>query len=590
MEDSSIVRLTLRGLPGCIAVGLLVGGLEALPLALAVKVDVGLGALAALILLSAAGFAALGAIVGLPLGLLSHAALRRFVVERGLGAQVALTGGLLIFVLFSGFAEEAFADGRAAAALFLLGLPLLLMATGFLLVSRLYRPGEGAVSAPLVLSGVGLGGLVLLLLAGLGLRAGQGPSASGLPSDPRVLVVMVDSLRADLGAAPTPNLDRLSARSASFSSAIVPQPESGPSLATLQTGLHPLRHEVIAPGDRLRRVEALLSATFEAEGFATGGFVSSAELDHRYGFDFGFQVYDDDRIGGLPALGRVRLVDLALRLTGLAPADRPDAATVDRFLAWLDRASDLPFFAVVHLHGPRAPYRSHGLPGFEASGPQGAGLVDHRARLGDTDFDEVERRALRRLYREEIAAVDLQLGRILDAIDAHELTSRTLVVVVGTGGEVLGEHGGAFTHRGLFDATVRVPLILAVPGLDSAQVFPYDVRLQDLYPTLLAHAELRPRHESEGLSLGGFLTGRRDKSLPNALVGRDLDGAWAVGLRSGGAKFVVRLIDGVERLFDLDEDPRETQDAAETMPATVDQARRIVHPDRVRLTELVRSR
>jgi arylsulfatase A-like enzyme len=590
MGDASILRLTARGLPACAAVGLLVGGLEALPLALAVKLAFPLWWYAALVLAAGAVYAALGLAVGAALGPLVHLAMRRIVVERGLGAQLALTAGALLLLLFSGFAEDAVASGRGPVAALLLALPLVLVATTFLLASRLYRPSERPAWPSAVVAGISAGGFVLLLLGGLGLRGSALGASGALPTDPRVLVVLVDSLRADLGSASTPAWDRLAASGATFTRAVTPHADTASAFATLQTGLSPLRHEVLGEGDRLRRVEALLSATFQAEGYATGGFVSSGSLGRAGGFDYGFDVYDDERAALPAALARVRPFGLALRVAGLVPERRADARTVDRFLGWLDGVADRPFFAIVHLHGPRAPYEPHGLPGFEANGSPGAPAFDHAATLGATGLDETDQRALRRLYREEVTAVDAQLGRMLDAVEGWGIADRTLVVVVGTGGEVLGEHGGAFTDRGLFDATVRVPLVIAPPGLAAPARVDADVRLYDLYATLLDHAELRPRHESESIALQGYIDGRRDRSLPTAVLGRDLDGAWAIGARNNGVKYWVRLADGAEHLFDLDEDPRESTDLRERMPDTLDQARRLVHPDRVRLTSLLRER
>ncbi len=587
MEDASVLRLALRGIPACAAAGLAIGGLEALPLALAVKVELSVAQQAAATLLAGGLYAVLGAAFGGVVGLVVHPLMRRIVVARGLAAQLALAAGALLLLLFTGFAEEAADDGRGAVAIVLLGLPLFFVGALFLLASRLYR--DPSARASWIAGGVGAGAFVLLLLGGVGLRASGPAVGQALPSDPRVLVLLVEGLRTDRGAAPTPSLDRLAASGVAFTGAVTPSPEPAAAFASLQTGLSPLRHEVLVPGDRLRRVDALLSATFRAEGYATAAFVSSADLAGRSGFDHGFDVYDDDRLPGPAAFGRIRPIGLAARLAGLLPAERADARTVDRFLGWLDGVTARPFFAIVHLRGPQAPYVPHGLPGFEANGPPDQPTFDHAAAGPGPFTAEADQRALRRLYREEVAALDAQIGRILDAIDGHGLADRTLVVVVGTGGQVLGEHDGVFSGRGLYDATVRVPLVLARPSDPGGTTVDVDVRTLDLYETLLEHAELRARHESEAISLIGYLDGKRDRPLPTAILGRDPDGAWAVGARNNGVKYTVRLVDGEERMFDLDEDPGETTDIRESMPETLDQARRLVHPDRVRLTELLRT-
>ncbi|HXG55596.1 MAG TPA: sulfatase-like hydrolase/transferase, partial [Vicinamibacterales bacterium] len=98
-----------------------------------------------------------------------------------------------------------------------------------------------------------------------------------------------------------------------------------------------------------------------------------------------------------------------------------------------------PFFMWVHLYDAHAPYAP----------PQ--------------EFLEKAGNA----YDGEIAYVDAQVGRLLDALEAHGLTSSTVVAVTGDHGESLGEHGEA-THGMLaYDATLRVPLIVSAPGSDA---------------------------------------------------------------------------------------------------------------------------
>lgn len=589
MEGSSVLRLAVRGVPAGAMAGLLVGGIEALPLALGVKIELSLVQLATLVGISGVLYAAIGAVVSLCVGLPLHGAMRRIVVARGLAAQLALTTGLLLLLLFSGFAVQAFGDGRYLAALMLLFMPLLLTFTTFLLASRLYRDADRSRSPFGTVAAVGGGGYALLLIAGLVLRGSTAAGGLALPTDPRFVVVVVDALRADLHDLPAPNLQALAAEGVHFTSAITPQPDTAPAVASLLTGLAPLRHEVLGAGDRLRRVEALLPATFRSEGYATGGFVSTPDLRHELGFGYGFQVYDDELVVGMHALWRLRPLALVQALIG-APSARPDDATVDRFLAWLDGVTERPFFAMVHLHGPRAPFRPHGLPGFEANGTLQNPVIDHAAILDKPVDGATDLRLLRRLYREEVAAVDAQIGRIMQAIGDRQIDDRVVLVVVGTGGQLLGEHGGVISHRGLYDPTVRVPLIVRVPGGASGAVVDADVRMFDLYATLLEHAELRSRHESDAIPLGRYLRGERSQDLSSTLIGRDLDGGWSIGVRNNGVKYIQRLDDDGELLFDLDEDPEELDDVMERMPQTADQARGMLSPHVSRLRALLRRR
>jgi len=561
-EDLSLPRLVLRGASHGAALGLLVGGLEALPLGVLVTMPLGLTGLLPLVALAAISFGLLGFVVSFVVGWPIHLLLRRVVVSRALSLQLAVTALLLVGYLFGGFAYDEWTGGRAWAAAFLLALPVFLFVTTFLLSGRLYRMAEFGQKAPVGFWPVALGGMLLLQVAGVGLSLSRDTGGRGaLPDDPRFVVIAVDGLRADLGSAQTPHIDRLVTEGAVFTQVISPTPDPAGAVAAVLTGLPPTTHRVLDGDDHLLRASALLSATLSDEGYAVGGFVSDRRLGAWRGFGYGFQTYDDAVSATLPGLSRQRVAGDVGRLLGLFPDTRSAPATVDAFLGWLDAHQDLPFFALVHLQEPVAPFEPHGLPGFEANGTPSDPLLDHAARMasGRTSFDAGEVRILRRMYQEEVALVDQQVGRILQAIDAHGIADNTVVVLIGTSGQHLGEHG-VWHHAGLRDETVHVPMVLRVPGAGRGSVITAQTRLQDLYPTVLEHAEIGARHEAQAMSVLGFFEGTRKLGLAAPLLGRDADGAWQVGRRTGGMKYIRTLSTGQEQLYDLDADPEEEHD------------------------------
>jgi choline-sulfatase len=271
-----------------------------------------------------------------------------------------------------------------------------------------------------------------------------------------VVLVTIDTLRADhvgcYGAAwaSTPTLDGLAGRGVRFTTAISPAPLTLPAHATLFTALDPPEHGVRANG-AFRLVEGLptLAERFEGAGFATAAFVSAFVLDRRFGLARGFAHYDDT---------------LGVQNEDVGVASRPAGESVDAALAWLEGAPER-FFLWLHLYDPHAPY--------EPPEP-------HRTRQ------------LGRPYDGEIAYADAELGRLLAALDARFPDGRTLVAVTADHGESLGEHGEPTHAFSVYDATQRVPLILAGPGVPQGAVDERLVRLADLAPTLLALTGLPP--------------------------------------------------------------------------------------------------
>lgn len=315
---------------------------------------------------------------------------------------------------------------------------------------------------------LGLGALAWLVLACNRVESEPLPPGS---AGPDVLLVTIDTLRADhVGAygaerARTPTLDALAARGARFETAIAVTPITLPSHASLLTGVWPPRHGVRHNGTfELGEDLPTLAERHRAAGHATGAVVGAVVLRARYGLDRGFDHYDD-RIGS--------------RRAGAAGyLERTAAEVTDAALAWLRELGPRPFFLWIHYYDPHLEHRAPAP--FAAAHPG-------------------------RPYDAEIAYVDAELGRLLRALQAAGRLDRTLVTVTSDHGESLGEHGETNHGLTLYDAAVRVPWIVAGPGVPAGRVVRGIARGVDVAPTLLALAGLPGLPEADGRDLSGAL-------------------------------------------------------------------------------------
>jgi arylsulfatase A-like enzyme/thioredoxin-like negative regulator of GroEL len=380
-------------------------------------------------------------------------------------------------------------------------------------------------------------GLALLL----GLVAGTSAACRPAQAPQRVVLVTIDTLRADhvgcYGAetAHTPALDALAARGARFETVISPAPLTLPSHTTLLTALDPPEHGVRHNGIfRLDDGVPTLAEAASAAGLHTAAFVGAFVLHHRFGLARGFETYDDrtDRDsteGGI--------------LKGFA--ERAADEVADAALAWLETpaAADGRFLLWVHFYDAHAAYRPP--PGWAAAFPG-------------------------RPYAGEIAFVDAQLGRLLDAIEARWPDGRTLVAVTADHGESLGEHGEPTHSHSVYDATQRVPLILAGVGVPAGLVVARLVALRDVAPTLLDLAGAPPLEGASGRSLVPLLRGA--EIAPRAAwmetLATQLDWSWSplLALRTETHAYVRAPR---PELYDVRADPRETHDLAAQEPGQV---------------------
>jgi choline-sulfatase len=360
--------------------------------------------------------------------------------------------------------------------------------------------------------------VVALLLAGVGLWRGS------RRAHPNLLLITLDTLRADhVGAygaaqAKTPRLDGLAARGVRFEHAEAAVPLTGPSHATILTGQYPPVHGVrdnvaFALGEKHRTLAEML----REKGYRTGGFVGAYTVAGAFGFGQGFDVFHENFKEGAGA-----------------GAQRRGNEVADDAIAWLDAPSSGPFFAWLHFYDPHAPY----------------------------DPPEPYKGAFAgRAYDGEIAFTDEQVGRVLDALKAAGHEGDTVVAVLADHGESLGEHG-ELTHGVLiYESTLRIPFLLAGPGVPAGVVAKPRVGTVDLVPTVLGLLGLAPPLDLPGRDLRPALRGERLPVEPfysESLFGR-LTCRWSSlrGITEGDYKLVVG---SRSEIFNLAEDPGEKQD------------------------------
>lgn len=362
------------------------------------------------------------------------------------------------------------------------------------------------------------------------------------PRPLNVLVVTLDTTRADfLGcygrtSAATPNFDRVAGEGFLFERAMSAAPVTLPSHSTIFTGTYPPVHGVRDNGlFELPEESTTLAEILKARGYATAAAIGSFPLTRQFGLAQGFDFYDDHISANAEDQEGMRV-----KPKGNLYFDERSAVEVnDAILPWLREHLDRPFFAWIHYwdaHHPHIP-----PPPFNQ-------LYQHE------------------LYEGEIAFVDQTFGVVLRTLEEAGVAERTLIVVVGDHGEGRGEHYEDTHSQLAYDATLHVPLILRVPGMEGDRKIARRVGTVDIVPTLLDLLAIEERPpEIQGRSLAPLL---RAPAANDAGPGRSVLYAETLSprLSNGWGELRALYRDDLKyihgprpELFDLGQDPGETR-------------------------------
>lgn len=392
-------------------------------------------------------------------------------------------------------------------------------------------------------------------------RATRRARQRAAPDRPNVVVLLVDTLRADrLGAhgatpSPSPNLDAFAAAGLVFEQAVSQAPWTLPSIATLFTGLHPRSHGAIGEIDE--------TPTTAAWGFLSDAVDTIAERATR---------------AGITTLG-VSTNPLVSRGTNLAQGfERFDelpwsnerrnwapATAVNRvFSDWVVRNRDWRFFAYLHYMEPHDPYtppaalRPPPPPGMRKDLANGWVLEVSQRLLkgGDITLPPDQVAYLRALYDGEIRVWDEELPRLLAALDRAGVRDSTVVIVTSDHGEEFMEHGQLRHRKHLYDESIRVPLLVVGPGIPAGRPTEQAQGI-DLHPTLAALLGLAAPVALPGRNLLEPLPARTAISETMGGLLRDGQRADLVAARTPAWKLIVAPALGATESYDLVRDPGE---------------------------------
>ncbi len=425
----------------------------------------------------------------------------------------------------------------------------------------------------------------------------------------------------------TPNLDRLAAEGARFTSSVCATPFSSPTRASFITGQWPHTHGIVknVDGNKVKGLDDSVIATEQVlhdkghRTFHMGKWHLGNPVDLRcyrrerdlVSTDAYRQVrkslHEDQwykvrsgetQIGDVAYTAEMAEIhkrwaeeknraeqDLTVIGRHLLPAEYSfESWLTDRCIDLIRKYGDDNFMITWSVSPPHAawivpdPYYSMYDPS-KMPLPASWGEIpevykDSSAGHFSSRMGEKRIREMLRCYYGQVTMMDWCIGRILDALQEHDLEKDTLVVFTSDHGDMQGAHGMVCKSLpGYYDEIVRTPLIVRYPGkVKPGAVIDTHVNSVDLAPTFLDYAGVQIPNSVQGVSLRPLLEGKVRNDDRPAFCERGLGsekGGWSRMIRTHEWKYAY-FADGRRELFNLARDPHEMKNLADDSSAAAD--------------------
>jgi arylsulfatase A-like enzyme len=375
----------------------------------------------------------------------------------------------------------------------------------------------------------------------------------------------------------TPNIDRLAREGMKLTAAYTSGPNCAPTRACLMTGLYTPRHGIYTVGSGARGVEEFRKLVpVENKPRLEPSFVTIAEALKEAGYVTGH--FGKWHLGGPAASPSVQGFDVEVLRPQTGSEDKYTGELVDHAIRFMEQNRDRPFFLYLPFNAVHVPIlaRKETIEKYRGRTPSGGhGNPEYAAMLDNMDEG---------------------IGRVLDRLEALNLTGRTVVIFSSDNGGVGGYPAAGVRSRDitsnaplrggkgmLYEGGVRVPLIVRWPGVVAAgSVCETPVISVDFFPTLAEIAGAKTPERRDGVSFVPLLRDPRARlereaiywHFPGYLEAGQGRGTWrttpAGAIRSGDWKLIEFFEDGRLELYNVKEDIGERRDLAASDPTRRD--------------------
>lgn len=399
------------------------------------------------------------------------------------------------------------------------------------------------------------GVLILFLAFNIVALAFSSGVAVSRHSKPNVIIIMIDTLRADhvgvygYSRNTTRNLDRFAKECILFKNASSNSSWTTASVSSFMSSQYP--QTTLAPGDKdafdgqeladIRSQCVTIAEALKDRGYETGAVVSNPQYGASRGGQQGFNFFKE--------------------------VEREDVTRTAS--DWLQCNKDKKLFFFGLYLGPHTPYKKypdfdfdHGYKGVASMNEN---LADEKVWPGAKDnLEHIEA-----AYDSSLAQTDYQIGQLFGKLKRYGLYDDSMIIILADHGEEFLDHGGFFHGHKLYRELLHVPLMIKLPKQSQGKVMNNPFSLIDLFPTILGVLKLDPSSIHGKGSAVNLLAAERPRD-DYLYAATDL-GVSIRSVQHQHHKYILDVRKGKGMLFNINLDPFEKSDIAAREPRVADQ-------------------
>ena len=372
---------------------------------------------------------------------------------------------------------------------------------------------------------------------------------------PNIILISIDALRADHLSCygyhrnTSPNIDRLAREGTLFKNGFSQATWTIPSHASIFLSQYAWRHKLDSPEKRLHSLPTMLAEILKNENYATAAFTGGVWISSRYGFDQGFEIYED----GIP--GKQRHYGISFY--------------IDKLLSWLESVRNKKFFLFIHTYdvhepyNPPAPYFDLYTKGRCEEIKTSKGIMVKRLDALKLTPKEID--YIMAVYDGGINYFDDQLEKIFEKLDQLGIDKTTIIIITSDHGEAFREHGKLDHCHKPYIEEVHVPLIMKGPGIPGNRTYDNYVQLIDIVPTILEILNIPQRKEMQGRSILPLMNNCEIEERFTTYSWGGSGPQGPVSLRTRQWTYIMKH-NGLDELYDRINDPKEQNNIIEKRP------------------------